>query len=348
MITEPDVLKPKLLLVDDREDNLLSIEAILRQDGYEFATATSGSQALKILAGDPDFAMILMDVKMPVLSGFETATLIYEQETLKHIPIIFVTANYYGEENLFRGYQAGGIDYIFKPINPEVLRAKVSIFIELYRKNRLLVEQDLRLMEVNRNLALEIRNLRVSRLRLKAANQILLKKIADMESLMSVFNIPVDQSEFVNSDLNELVHGLLKDMQEDVKSATIFVENLPSLCISPRLMRPLFKNVITNTLFHQQKNVSPVIRIHSEIRDLIIEDSRQTQKYCNIFVEDQYQELQAVPGWEINTESYDTESGLAFCEKIMEHHRGRILKKTMSNEGLTYIISFPVDNHSAN
>ncbi|HEX8038053.1 MAG TPA: response regulator, partial [Chryseosolibacter sp.] len=328
MINEPILLKPKLLLVDDREDNLLSIEAILRQDSYEFATATSGSQALKILAGEPDFAMILMDVKMPVLSGFETATLIYEQEALKHIPIIFITANYYGEENLFKGYQAGGIDYIFKPINPEVLRAKVSIFIELYRKNRMLIEQDLRLMKVNRNLTLEIRNLKASRLKLKAANQILLKKIADLESLMSVFNIPIEQSEFVDSDLNQLVHGLLKDMQEDVKSATISVENLPSLCVSPRLMRPLFKNLIRNTLFHQQKNVSPVIRIHSEMRDSIIDGSRRRQKYCNIFVEDQYDELPPGPGREISAEPYDTESGLGFCQKIMEHHRGHILKKT--------------------
>ena len=348
MMTEPTVLKPKLLLVDDREDNLLSIEAILSQDGYEFATATSGNQALKILAGEPDFAMILMDVKMPVLSGFETATLIYEREALKHIPIIFITANYYGEENLFKGYQAGGIDYIFKPINPAVLRAKVSIFIDLYRKNRLLIEQDLRLMEVNRNLALEIKNLKASRLKLKATNQILLKKIADLESLMSVFNIPIEQSEFVDSDLNQLVHGLLKDMQEDVKSATISVENLPSLCISPRLMRPVFKNLIRNTLFYQQKNVSPVIRIHSEMRDSIIDGTRRRQKYCNIFVEDQYDELQPGPGREISAEPYDTESGLAFCQKIMEHHRGHILKKTKHNEGLTYIISFPVDNRGAN
>ncbi|MBS1566076.1 MAG: response regulator, partial [Bacteroidetes bacterium] len=91
-------MRQKILLVDDREDNLLSMETILESDGYEFVKATSGRQALKILLTDIDFALILMDVKMPNLNGFETASLIYEREKLKHIPIIFISANNYGEE----------------------------------------------------------------------------------------------------------------------------------------------------------------------------------------------------------------------------------------------------------
>src|SRR5258706_14437372 len=154
--------QPKILLVDDREDNLLSIEAILAPDGYQFFRAYSGHQALKILLNEFDFAMILMDVKMPVLNGFETATLIYEREKLRHIPIIFITANNYGDENIFKGYKAGGIDYIFKPINPEVLRAKVAVFLELYRKNSLLLEQDQKLSAINQNLEAEIMELKAS------------------------------------------------------------------------------------------------------------------------------------------------------------------------------------------
>src|SRR5678815_4989220 len=98
-------MQPKILLVDDREDNLLSIETILEPNGYKFVKARSGREALKILLNEFDFAMILMDVKMPNLNGFETATLIYEREKLKNIPIIFITANNYGDENIFRGYQ---------------------------------------------------------------------------------------------------------------------------------------------------------------------------------------------------------------------------------------------------
>src|SRR5580698_6274051 len=134
-------MSPKILLVDDREDNLLSMESILESDGYGFIKATSGRQALKILLAEFDFALILMDVKMPNLNGFETAALIYEREKLKHIPIIFITANNYGDEYIFKGYRAGAVDYIYKPVNPELLRAKVSVFIDLYRKNQRLLLQ---------------------------------------------------------------------------------------------------------------------------------------------------------------------------------------------------------------
>src|SRR6187551_3509339 len=149
-------MPPKILLVDDREDNLLSIETILAPMGYQFVKATSGRQALKVLLTEIDFAMILMDVRMPNLNGFETASLIYEREKLKHIPIIFITANNYGDENMYKGYQAGAIDYIYKPINPQVLRAKVSVLIDLYRKNMQLIAQEKKLVAINRSLELEI------------------------------------------------------------------------------------------------------------------------------------------------------------------------------------------------
>src|SRR5688500_16323299 len=136
----------KILVVDDREDNLFSIETILEKEDYVITKAISGRAALKILLKEHDFTLILMDVQMPDLNGFETATLIYERDKLKHIPIIFITANNFGDENLYRGYQAGAIDYIYKPIKPEVLRAKVSVLIDLYRKNRQLLAQEQRLV----------------------------------------------------------------------------------------------------------------------------------------------------------------------------------------------------------
>src|SRR5689334_8875776 len=142
-------MQPKILLVDDREDNLLSIETILKPGGYRFVKANSGRQALKILLNEYDFAMILMDVQMPNLNGFETASLIYERDKLKHIPIIFITANTYDEDIAFKGYQAGAVDYIYKPINANILRAKVGVLIELYRKNRQLIMQEQKLVAIN-------------------------------------------------------------------------------------------------------------------------------------------------------------------------------------------------------
>jgi len=144
------VTYPKILLVDDREDNLLSIETILEPDGYKFSKANSGREALKILLKEYDFALILMDVKMPNMNGFKTAALIYEREKLKHIPIIFITANNYGDENIFKGYRAGAVDYIYKPVNPDLLRAKVSVFVDLYRKNHRLLLQEKKLVAINK------------------------------------------------------------------------------------------------------------------------------------------------------------------------------------------------------
>ena len=119
----------KILVVDDREDNLFSIEAIMEKDNYSIIKANSGRAALKILLTEHDFSLILMDVQMPELNGFETATIIYEREKLRSIPIIFITAFSNDEDHMFRGYRMGGVDYIYKPINPELLRAKVGVFV---------------------------------------------------------------------------------------------------------------------------------------------------------------------------------------------------------------------------
>ena len=127
----------KILLVDDQPDNLLSAEAVLESLGEEIVKARSGREALRHLL-DNDFAVILLDVMMPGMDGFETATLIRQRDRSRHTPIIFLTALGKSEEHLFRGYDVGAVDYLFKPIVPEMLRSKVTVFAELHRKSSLL------------------------------------------------------------------------------------------------------------------------------------------------------------------------------------------------------------------
>src|SRR5215208_1608992 len=146
----------KILVVDDREDNLFSIETILEKDGYTIVKANSGRSALKILLLQHDFTLILMDVQMPDMNGFETASLIYEREKLRSIPIIFITAHNHGEEKMYEGYKLGGVDFIYKPINPELLRYKVSVFVELYLKTSELMTHETRLLSANRRLEREV------------------------------------------------------------------------------------------------------------------------------------------------------------------------------------------------
>jgi signal transduction histidine kinase len=208
-------MHPKILLVDDREDNLLSIETILQPSGYLFVKANSGRQALKILLNEFDFAMILMDVKMPNLNGFETAALIYERDKLKHIPIIFITANNFGDENMFKGYQTyqtGAVDYIYKPINPDILRAKVNVLIELYKKTRLLHEQEQKLIAINRSLENEVKDRKASEEKEIQLNRQLIQNINSLES--------------ANKDLEQFAFMASHDLQEPLRKILMFSDRL--------------------------------------------------------------------------------------------------------------------------
>jgi signal transduction histidine kinase len=126
-----------ILLVDDHEENLLALEAILTDPGYRLVRARSGRDALReVLARD--FALILLDVAMPDLDGYETAALIRQRERSRDTPIIFLTANYRSDIHVFRGYSVGAVDYIFKPFTPEILQSKVAVFVELFTKREAL------------------------------------------------------------------------------------------------------------------------------------------------------------------------------------------------------------------
>jgi signal transduction histidine kinase len=121
-----------ILLVDDRPENLLALEETLAPLGHRLTSATNGDQALRLLLNG-DFAVILLDVQMPGIDGFELADLIRARERSRRTPIIFLTAGSSHHQQIVRGYEAGGVDYLLKPYDPDVLRAKASVFVELAR-----------------------------------------------------------------------------------------------------------------------------------------------------------------------------------------------------------------------
>lgn len=125
-----------ILLVDDAPANLVSLEAILAVPGYSLVAVRSGEEALRVLNRRNDFAAIVMDVMMPGMDGFETARLIQQRESVKRIPIIFLTAAAAGGWSRFDAYAAGAVDFLIKPIAPVILKSKIAVFVELYRKNR--------------------------------------------------------------------------------------------------------------------------------------------------------------------------------------------------------------------
>ena len=158
-----------ILIVDDEPRNLMALQELLRDMGHHLVTAKSGREALRQVLKQ-DFAAILLDARMPGMDGFETANLIRERERSRRTPIIFLTGAMEDSLSMFRGYEAGAVDYLVKPVTPEVLKSKIAIFVELYRNSaalaheiaeRKIIEEQLRESEENlRALATHLQSVR--------------------------------------------------------------------------------------------------------------------------------------------------------------------------------------------
>ncbi|MGA7743260.1 MAG: response regulator [Polyangia bacterium] len=140
---------PKLLLVDDRPENLLALEGLLRRDDAEILKAESGKRALELLL-EHEVALALIDVQMPELDGFALAELMRNVERTREIPIIFVTAGLHDRDRVFKGYESGAVDFLVKPLDARILASKVSVFLQLYRQKQLLIEANAQLVEADR------------------------------------------------------------------------------------------------------------------------------------------------------------------------------------------------------
>lgn len=147
--------KAKILLVDDHPESLLALEAVLADLGQNLVKADSGRQALRCVLNQ-DFAVILLDVNMPGMDGFETAALIRERERSMHTPIVFLTGRDQSELAVFRGYSVGAVDYLIKPFAPEILKSKVAVFVDLFQMREKARQQANQLVAINQNLEREI------------------------------------------------------------------------------------------------------------------------------------------------------------------------------------------------
>jgi len=172
----------KILLVDDQPENLLSASAVLESLGQEVIRAESGREALRHLL-DTDFAVIVLDVMMPEMDGFETAALIRQRERSRHTPIIFLTALGQSEAHIRQDYDLGAVDYMIKPFVPDILRSKVSVFVELNRKSRLLAHQGRLLERQNAELQEAIRRSWQAEEEIKALNRHLENRLEELNEV---------------------------------------------------------------------------------------------------------------------------------------------------------------------
>jgi signal transduction histidine kinase len=227
----PDTNPIKILLVDDNENNLLSMEVVLEREGYIFSRATSGREALRVLLKEADFSLILLDVKMPIMDGYETAQLIYERDKLRQIPIIFITAHDYEEAAMFKGYKAGAVDFIRKPFNPDLLRSKVGVFAELYKKTQLLQEQEEKLRAINDDLV--------------KLNQTLEQRVLDRTLELETLN---QELKALNLSKDKFLSVISHDLRNPLTSLLASSENLTR---DAEKLRPdqikLFSGIINRT-----------------------------------------------------------------------------------------------------
>jgi PAS domain S-box-containing protein len=220
-------------MVDDHPENLLALEAVLVSPNYNLVSATSGKEALKYILKQ-DFAVILLDVQMPGLNGFETAKLIKMREKTMNIPIIFITAISQDMEHVHKGYSVGAIDYIFKPFEPEALRQKMEQFVKIHQKHEAElmqneVERTMELEEINQRLDVTTLNLRRTEALAKVIGETIMDTIVTFDGqgyILSV-NPAVEKmfgytaEELIGKSVTNLFHDM-KGNQEKYSSYFIF------------------------------------------------------------------------------------------------------------------------------
>ena len=190
-----------ILIVDDDPANVLAMKEVLATLGSRLVTAHSGEQALRHVL-EEDFAAILLDVRMPGIDGFTTAKLIRERKRSRHTPIIFMTAAQEDFASMFRGYRAGGVDYIVKPIVPEVLRSKLAVFVGLH--------------DMNRMLSAELAERSLTEQRLRSSEEKLRALAAHLQSVREEERIRIARE--VHDDLGQALTGLKFDIASFTRS----------------------------------------------------------------------------------------------------------------------------------
>jgi len=287
---------PKVMIVDDTAENLVALEALLRRDGVQPLCARSGAEALELLLVH-DVAIALVDVQMPEMDGFELAELMRGAARTKHVPIIFITAGSRDPTRVFKGYEAGAVDFLFKPIDPQILKAKIDVFLELADQRRQ-VTAALRLQELF--VAILGHDLRNPLGALVAGTELLAHQLTEdrhqrtlsrmsaaarrmtemIEQLLDLTRARLGGGVgFVRArkpvDVRELVQRTLDELRASHRDREVVFEATGDCATAgdPERLLQLFSNVVANALAHGAAGGAVVARATGGIRDIVVEVS---------------------------------------------------------------------------
>ena len=303
-----------ILIVDDHDENLLALEAILSDEAYTLVRARSGREALKEVLGH-DFALILLDVAMPDLDGYETAALIRGRERSRQTPIIFLTANYRSDTHVFRGYSVGAVDYIFKPFNPDVLRSKVAVFVELFQKKEALKRQTQALQrahdELEERVQARTRELATTNAALRAEIEERRRVEAERAQLLEREQAARAHAESVNRMKDEFLATLSHELRTPLNAILGWAHLLTSGKRDPGMTERAL-NVIRNNAQAQSQLIEDILDVSRiiggklrltlgqvQLRDVIeaaLDSVSPAAQAKAIAIERQYEELEPITG----------------------------------------------------
>ncbi len=370
MSSSPPVVN--ILLVDDKQENLIALEQLLRQPDRHVVKVTSGNGALRLLLKH-EFAVVLLDVEMPGMDGYETAELMRSAERTRLVPIIFVTAGDRSEERTFRGYEAGAVDFLYKPLDGYTLKRKVDVFVELYRKTRelsaangllesksaLLRHKISDLENVSQTLS---HDLRAPLRSIRSFTQILAESLqgkldADqtdaldrvlhatarmtsmLDELFALLKVGADDTPQADVDILGVLGDVLESLSSDIARAGARITHgaLPTVHTSRLLVDQILQNLIANALKFSGDS-EPAVEITAERRadawEFAVHDDG-----IGIPPEDRERVFRLFQ--QVNHNTPGAGVGLALCKRAVEKLGGRIWVRASDAVGTTFCFTIP-------
>lgn len=362
-------LVANILIVDDKKENLSALESLLRHPSLHIVKAQSGNDALGKLL-EMSFACVLLDINMPDMDGFEVVRLIREDEAIKSVPVLFVTAYPRNDAAISKGYQYGAVDFLFKPLEADVVRGKVSVFAELYRKQQTIALQRAQLQRVN--LELSTSNAELERFAYIASHDLQepLRTISNYVTLLSrqlEGKLDENSKQYVHfvCDASRRMQTLIKailDLSQTGTKVEVFesvdcfkiVENtkgnlalaiqeanakvvaseLPVVKGDAPLLDQLFQNLVSNAIKYRRQHIAPEIRISGQRRDgeWLFSVSDNGMGIESHHLNRIFEPFYRIHGKEIAGAGI----GLATCKKIVQRHCGRIWGESKFGQGTTF------------
>ncbi len=368
--------RPKILIVDDRPENLVALEVVLKHLDVELVKAHSGNEALMATLYH-DFALALLDIQMPDMDGYELATILREEERTATLPFIFISAVYTDHINIFKGYEQGAFSFITKPFQPEILINKVKFFIEkhqqkvsLHQLNQTLAEKNLALQEMNQDL--ESFSFSVSHdLRAPVRSVIGFAKILEQEysaqldanakrvldmilaggyrmgqlidDLLDFSKLGRQEVKKQEVDMLQLAQHAMEEINREMEHrASIDIKPLPTVQADYALMMHVMKNLLSNAVKYSRKVVSP----HVEIGAITEQDKAvfyikdNGAGFDNRFADKLFAVFQRL---HTTSEFEGTGVGLAIVSRIVNRHHGSVWAESELGNGATFYFTLPIE-----